>query len=441
MAAGACHTPGVGYELMFDPVAELATGVKDLAAEDRSGWAAPALTRRLQEIAAVSEALQIELVRVLATWDARSAWADDGAVTAVSWLGQHLPLSPAEATVLVRLARCAHRHPTVAAALQDGDLPLAHAKALARAERHHEDAFAAAVDDLVALAADLSARDYAQVVAAWADLVDDRAPADDGRRRFDTADTLGGMAHTTMFGPAEDAAIVRAAIEALDLLDPPELPGGPRSRAQRHYDIVIDLFRRALADRLGTDPTTPGGVDVIIDAATAAELTTHPDRLPLADADPLGDLLAPWRPDADTERRLRTCRRPDGTPTTAAVAAVLLCSGWVRRIIIDPTTGAPIDAGRAYRRYNARQRRLLAVRDGGCVFPGCTRGPRWCDAHHLHHWEDGGPTDLDNGALLCRRHHRLVHQGWTIARDPVTGTVTATGPDGRSWQRSPTLRC
>lgn len=427
---------------MFDPVAELATGVKDLAAEDRDGWAGPALSARLQEIAGVSESLQVELVRVVAAWDGATAWAGDGAVTPVSWLCHHLPLTTADATVLVRLARCCRRHPVVAAALDRGDLPLAHAKALARAERHHEDAFAAAVDDLVALAADLPVRNYAQVVAAWADLVDDRAPADDTNRRFDTADTLGGMAHTTLVGPAEDAAIVRAAIEALDLLDPPELPGGPRSRAHRHYDIVIDVFRRALADRLGTDPTTPGSADVILDAVTAAELTADPDRLPLPDADPLGDLLAPWRPDADTDRRLRRhCRRPDGSPATAAVAAVLLCSGWVRRIIVDPTTGAPIDAGRAQRRYNARQRRLLAVRDGGCVFPGCTRGPRWCDAHHLRHWEDDGPTDLDNGALLCRRHHRLVHQGWQIARDPTTGVVTATSPDGRRWERSPTLRC
>ena len=50
-------------------------------------------------------------------------------------------------------------------------------------------------------------------------------------------------------------------------------------------------------------------------------------------------------------------------------------------------------------------------------------------------------TPDDNGALLCRRHHRLVHQGWQITRDPTTGVVTATGPDGRTWQRSPTLRC
>ena len=61
-------------------------------------------------------------------------------------------------------------------------------------------------------------------------------------------------------------------------------------------------------------------------------------------------------------------------------------------------------------------------------FPGCDRPPAWCEAHHLRHWLHGGPTDLANLALVCRAHHRAVHEGgWQLTRDP-DGRLTATPP-------------
>jgi hypothetical protein len=79
----------------------------------------------------------------------------------------------------------------------------------------------------------------------------------------------------------------------------------------------------------------------------------------------------------------------------------------------------------------------LAVRDGGCRFPGCDRPHHWCDIHHLVSWLQGGPTDLaELLLLLCRRHHVLVHQhGWRITRNRAAagrpgavGTFTFTNP-------------
>jgi hypothetical protein len=62
------------------------------------------------------------------------------------------------------------------------------------------------------------------------------------------------------------------------------------------------------------------------------------------------------------------------------------------------------------------QRIALAARDKGCAFPGCDRPPGWTDVHHVIPWRTGGRTDLDNLILLCRHHHRLVHEGgWTAA--------------------------
>ena len=92
----------------------------------------------------------------------------------------------------------------------------------------------------------------------------------------------------------------------------------------------------------------------------------------------------------------------------------------------------PLEVGRASRVVSAAQRSALLVRDGGCVFPDCGRPPSWCDAHHLNHWLHGGPTDLGNLVLLCRAHHRAVHEGgWQLHRDP-DGRFTATQPHRRS---------
>ena len=71
--------------------------------------------------------------------------------------------------------------------------------------------------------------------------------------------------------------------------------------------------------------------------------------------------------------------------------------------------GAVLDIGRKTRTIPPSIRRALFARDRTCRFPGCTS--RRCDAHHVEHWIDGGATSLDNLMLLCRRHHRAVHEG------------------------------
>jgi hypothetical protein len=108
--------------------------------------------------------------------------------------------------------------------------------------------------------------------------------------------------------------------------------------------------------------------------------------------------------------------------------------------LLPPALGGapsqPLDLGRGTRVVSPAQRHALAVRDRGGVFPDCDRPLAWCDAHHLWHWVDGGPTDLANLALLCRAHHRAVHEGgWQLTRGP-DGRFTATpGPPGHRRHR------
>ena len=81
--------------------------------------------------------------------------------------------------------------------------------------------------------------------------------------------------------------------------------------------------------------------------------------------------------------------------------------------------GEPLRLGRTRRTFSRAQRRALAARDGGCRFPGCTMPPAWTEAHHILQWlRDAGLTDIDNGILLCRFHHLLIHNnGWDITRE------------------------
>jgi len=77
--------------------------------------------------------------------------------------------------------------------------------------------------------------------------------------------------------------------------------------------------------------------------------------------------------------------------------------------------GQPLDLGRERRLFSGPVRRALVLRDGGCRFPGCDRPSKWCDAHHVTHWDDDGPTCLANGCLVCGYHHRLIHEGdWEV---------------------------
>ncbi|WP_166999177.1 HNH endonuclease signature motif containing protein [Paramicrobacterium fandaimingii] len=109
-----------------------------------------------------------------------------------------------------------------------------------------------------------------------------------------------------------------------------------------------------------------------------------------------------------------------GTPAPLPMSFVtqMQCDGDTRNVTIDEH-GDVLNLGNARRFFTAKQRLALIARDGNtCVAPGCDI-PAWlCEAHHIHRYEDGGPTDLDNGVLACWFHHRLLdHDDWTITRD------------------------
>lgn len=100
-----------------------------------------------------------------------------------------------------------------------------------------------------------------------------------------------------------------------------------------------------------------------------------------------------------------------------------MSAGSIRRLACDAdiiplvlgSSGQVLDVGRAQRLFPPHLRRALVARDKGCAFPDCSIPASWCEAHHLKPWSRGGVTSIDNGVLLCSRHHHVIHQGaWTV---------------------------
>jgi hypothetical protein len=110
----------------------------------------------------------------------------------------------------------------------------------------------------------------------------------------------------------------------------------------------------------------------------------------------------------------------DGTRLSAESARRLSCDASVVEVTRGEQ-GEVLNVGRKRRTIPPALRRALEIRDGGCRFPGC--GSRFCDTHHVIHWEDGGETSLRNCLLVCAPHHRALHE---------EGFRVRLYPDGRA---------
>jgi hypothetical protein len=184
----------------------------------------------------------------------------------------------------------------------------------------------------------------------------------------------------------EQMARLQAALEPLSA-PRPGVDGEPdrRDAAVRRADALADLVELVL--RHGDLPTSHGTRPHLIITVTEQTL--------FGDGKGLGVTAT-------------------GEHLSAAAVRRNACDADLTAIRLD-TTGVPLSMGRSRRTVSPQQWQALVVRDRGCVFPNCDRPAAWCDAHHLRHWTDQGPTDLQNLALLCGRHHEAIHHaGWDI---------------------------
>ena len=174
----------------------------------------------------------------------------------------------------------------------------------------------------------------------------------------------------------------------------------PPTPAQQRADALALLAETALHQ--GLEPGAPG---------ERYQVVVHVDAPALADSEQPGQSAL-----------------EDGTHVSAETSRRLACDAS-RVVMRHDEEGRVVEIGARTRTIPPALRRALQHRDHGCRFPGC--GVRFGQGHHLQHWAQGGPTTLSNLALLCRRHHRAVHEeGYQVAR----------APDGALFPRSPERR-
>jgi hypothetical protein len=437
-----------------DRWAALEAVVDDLAAQDRDGLTDAALAEQVLRVRRLVDRLEGHWLGDLAAVDGRgAAGAEQGvqAASTASWLRSRLRLGGSAASNAVRTARALFRGPLTktAEALCDGDISVAHASALAHGTHHlptHTTAEAEPV--LVEAARRLDPPRLRRVVdhlyqATDPDAADAQAQRRHERRGFWTATTVDGMvALQGLLDPEAGQTL----LAALDPLARPHGADDDRSGDQRRADALVELARRNLEG--GQLPQTGGVRPQLLVTVDLDSLLGRPGALG-GDAGWAG----PLSPEACRRlacdgalTRVLVSRQPGGhrphlEDESLGEGDELLGEGdlaaWLQTAmaLLPPILGGapsqPLDVGRASRVITPAQRAALAVRDGGCVVPDCDRPLAWCEGHHLIHWLEGGPTDLDNLALLCRAHHRAVHEGgWQLTRGP-DGHFTATPPHRR----------
>jgi uncharacterized protein DUF222/HNH endonuclease len=121
------------------------------------------------------------------------------------------------------------------------------------------------------------------------------------------------------------------------------------------------------------------------------------------------------------------CQLDDGPSVAAETARRAACDSALVSVV--ERNGEPLSVGRRTRSIPPALRRALAFRDRSCQFPGCERH-RFTDAHHITHWAHGGETSLENLILLCRHHHRLVHEGGFSIERSAGGEISVRHPGG-----------
>lgn len=420
--------------------------------------AADDLLREVRVAAQSRDAAVVALAFAVADAALGGAFDASGLRSARRWLAVYTESPPDEARRAAALGRHFALHPVTRSAVESGALSVGRAAVIAKAVTDARRARFRLAEEVVldACARVHTVEDADLVMARWAADVDqDVAPSVPRDQSLYLFGRLDGGATVRGELDSETAAVVHAGLDACDSgPDPVAGPVPPRSLAQRRADAWGDMAAHVIggvgraadtcpADGPGADdvdPTSTGGNDdgPQDDADKTRRSTSAPGPPPTPAPRPprvtnlVLDLKSLLGRDAeDLDGAIATI---DGRPVLASAIERLLCDSRLAAILLG-ADGAVLDASTVTAEFTGTQRRLIAARDRGCVFPGCDAPTSWCDVHHLHHRAHGGGRSLDNGVLLCRRHHTLLHQTWPRGRR----WQLHRAPDGTGWHAtSPT---
>jgi len=352
-------------------------------------------------LAAHIHAATQRFLALIAEFDRRRGWELDGNRSCAHWLSYRTGIDLGACREKVRTALALDALPETRAAMARGELSFSAVRALSRVATPENE------DDLLALATGCTIAQLEHMVRGWKRFSRleevDAEEARHERRSFSIHPDDDGMYVVKGVLPAEVGALLMRAVEAAsDALyrahptgvEPSEAQRR-KAAAQRRADAVGLLAERALAAGFGsaegTDDTTP----ISGTGAERYQVVLHVDADTLSAGGEAG-----------------RSHLEDGTRVSAEVSRRRSCDA-ARVTMTHAPDGSILNVGRRTRTIPPALRRALDFRDRGCRFPGC--GLRFADGHHVQHWADGGETSLGNCLLLCRHHHRLLHEGgWQV---------------------------
>jgi hypothetical protein len=261
-----------------------------------------------------------------------------------------------------------------------------------------------------------------------ADLDKDRAERGAHHARFfsGASDTLGGV-RIKGYSTVEEWELIKSVLMPLSapvVTEPGACGGDPDQRFELH-EHGHPVGRRCpdpTCGHTGKDPRDHGARmwDALVEACRRLQATdsvpqAHGTTARITVTIPLQQLVD--QPDGHLDDGGHL---PSGDRLSVAAVRRLACDAEIIPAVLG-SEGQVLDVGRSQRLVTTGTWNALVLRDRHCSFPGCTRLPIACDAHHIQHWADGGATSLDNLVLLCRKHHTLTHQTpWEVRVDPGT---------------------
>ena len=379
---------------------------------------ADALEREITDLCAQINAASYRLLQLIAELDDTGPWGTWGLQSCAHWLNWRCGIGMNAAREKVRVAHALKTLPAISSAFESGQLSFSKVRALTRIADGVNEA------ELLELAHHATAAQVEKLVRAYRRVgrlaEREQAMACHAARELNYYHDDDGSLVIRARLPAEEGAVVLQALNAAmdaqsaevrdDMAEDvtAETSESENRFAQRRADALTTIAETALRNSPGPSP-----------AAERYQVVVHVTAETLAAGeDGRCELECGQRLAADTARRIA-------------------CDGSLLRIT-DDTAGNPLDIGRKTRAVPPAMQRALRSRDESCRFPGCTHH-RFVDAHHIRHWADGGETSLDNLALLCRRHHRLVHEGRFGVERIAGGTLQFTRPDGHIVNEHPRL--
>ena len=381
------------------------------------------LLKQVREVTAGFEALQLQLVSQV---EASGVWRDDPQGTPESFLRSRHGRDHGEARRDVRASKLLAQSPVVRDAADAGLLSRAHLDVLVSIGQKTDvraKELPAFLPAFVEIGANAPASVLRKVMGAWADQVDPIGTGNDEedahrRRYLHVNQVADGVALDGFFAPEAGAKICAAINGVLAELFRDGGATDPQSgmrvaSAVQRADALEVIMNRMLSD--GGLPTAGGSRAAVTVTVPLARLEqpccTRAETGDLLDQ--LTDELSGQQMDASRllaggSASIGVSNGPGVTLLSAQGAQRMTCDCEVQRVVISPQ-GLPLDVGRRMRTFPAHIRKALEIRDGGCVFPGCSKPPGWSEAHHIVHWTQGGATSLENAALLCSNHHHQVH--------------------------------